>query len=252
MNTDNYLTEFDMGIVVAFLSVGIGFSIYWFHASSSLTRSFFFSRFMGDWQWVLFVAWQRVSGFLLLGVVPLAAITTLTNYSLADIAWRAFNFTDSLAWTVPMTALIIPLTFSAARNKVSLRTYPQMRVAAWHPALIAINSTSWFLYLLGYELLFRGILLTVCADEFGFVTAVAINLTLYAITHIPKGANETLGSFIYGSVVCLATAATGNIAVAVITHVIMALANDYFSVLHSKEMRFVHSPIDNRTKLPQL
>lgn len=252
MNAGVQISDFDMGVVIAFLSVGIGFSLYWFHAGSNLTRSFFFRHFSGDWQWALFVAWQRTSGFLLLGVIPTVAVISLTEYTLPEIAWRAFNFTDMVAWTIPMTALIIPLTFVATRREDSLRTYPQMRVVGWHPALIAINSLSWFLYLLGYELLFRGILLTICTDQFGFLTAVAINLTLYAITHIPKGANETLGSFIYGSVVCVATAATGNIAVAVLTHVAMALFNDYFSVLHSKEMKFVQTPVDNRSNLPVL
>jgi membrane protease YdiL (CAAX protease family) len=252
MNASAHISDFDMGLVIAFLSVGIGFSMYWFHAGSNLTRSFFFRRFTGDWQWALFVAWQRIAGFTLLGVIPLLAITRLTNYSILQLAWHGFDFTDLLAWTVPMTAAIVPLTFFATRTKDSLRTYPQMRVRVWHPALIAMNSISWFLYLLGYELLFRGILLTVCSDKFGFLTAVAINLTLYAITHIPKGANETLGSFIYGSVVCIATAATGNIAVAVLTHVVMALSNDYFSIMHSNDMKFAQSRIDNITNLPRI
>ena len=236
--------DFDTGIVIAFLSIGIGFSTYWFQTINPRTRSFFFRNFPSDWQWVSYIGWQRLTGFILMGVIPSVAMSTMTNYTIGALAWRSFNLTDTLSWTVPMTALILPLTYFATRREDSLRTYPQMRVSTWRPVTVFVNSMTWFLYLLGYEMLFRGILFTVCLDQFGFLTALSINLTLYAVTHIPKGASETMGSFLYGTVVCLATVVTGNILVAVVTHVAMALSNDYFSVLHSKEMKFVFTPVE--------
>jgi membrane protease YdiL (CAAX protease family) len=242
MNIDITWNDIDLAVVIALLSVGIGFSVFWFHSNSAGTRSFFFKHFDGDNRWIFYVAWQKFSGFILLGVLPLLATITFTDYSINTIAWREFDAWEIFKWLVPMTALILALTFFSARSRENQGTYPQMRVTRWKPGLIIINSMSWFLYLLGYEMLFRGVLFIPCVDRFGFWAAVCINLTLYAITHIPKGARETFGTFLYGLVACIATAITGNIVVAVLTHVTMALANDYFSVLHSSEMKFVFQP----------
>ena len=239
MNPNITWNDADLGVVIALLSVGIGFSTFWFHISSPATRSFFFKHFGGDNRWIFFVAWQKCCGFILLGLLPLIATITFTDYSINTIAWRTFDIWETFKWLVPMIALILALTYFSTRSQESLDTYPQMRIKKWKPGPVMVNSTSWFLYLLGYEMLFRGVLFTPCVDRFGFWAAVSINLTLYAITHIPKGARETAGTFLYGLVACIATAVTGNIAVAVITHVAMALANDYFSVFHSRDMKFV-------------
>ena len=45
----------------------------------------------------------------------------------------------------------------------------------------------WFLYLFGYEFLFRGVLLIPLIDPLGMWPAIAINIAVYSATHIPKG-----------------------------------------------------------------
>lgn len=95
------------------------------------------------------------------------------------------------------------------------------------------------MYLFSYELMYRGLLLMVCYHSFGFWPAVAINLCFYSATHIAKGLNETIGTFPYGLLLCYVTISTGSIAVAFVTHLILALTNDYFSVYHNPEMKYV-------------
>jgi membrane protease YdiL (CAAX protease family) len=81
-------------------------------------------------------------------------------------------------------------------------------------------------------------LLFLCYYSLGFWPAVAVNIALYATTHIPKGAGETIGTFPYGLLLCYVTISTGSILVAFTTHFVMALSNDIFSIYHSKEMTF--------------
>ncbi len=79
----------------------------------------------------------------------------------------------------------------------------------------------------------------VCNYSFGFWPAVAINLSFYSATHIAKGLSETIGTFPYGLLLCFVTISTGSIAVAFITHLILALTNDYFSVHHNSKMKYL-------------
>ena len=50
----------------------------------------------------------------------------------------------------------------------------------------------WFIYLFGYELLFRGILLFPLVAAIGVWPAIGVNIALYSATHIPKGVEETI------------------------------------------------------------
>jgi membrane protease YdiL (CAAX protease family) len=78
-----------------------------------------------------------------------------------------------------------------------------------------------------------------CYSAFGFWPATAINVGLYAVTHIPKGPEETAGTFPFGLLLCYVTLATESLFAAIVTHLIMALSNDLFSIYHSKEMKFL-------------
>ena len=101
-----------------------------------------------------------------------------------------------------------------------------------------VNALAWTAYMIGYEFMYRGILLTVCVDAFGFWPAVAVNLSFYSATHIAKGKTETIGTFPCGLVLCLITVYTGSIGTALLTHLTLALTNDYYSIHHNPEMRY--------------
>jgi membrane protease YdiL (CAAX protease family) len=137
-----------------------------------------------------------------------------------------------------MSAIILLLNFFASNKPDRLKDYPQIRVSKWTTRLLLINLGLWTAYLIAYEFLFRGVLLFVCYHSLGFWPAAAINIALYATTHIPKGGGETFGTFPYGLVLCFATISTGSIFVAFFTHLVMAISNDIFSIYHSKEMKF--------------
>ena len=86
---------------------------------------------------------------------------------------------------------------------------------------------------------YRGLLLVTCYHTFGFWPAVAVNLSFYSATHIAKGLSETVGTFPYGLILCFVTISTGSIAVAFVTHLILALSNDFFSIRYNPNMKYV-------------
>ncbi|GAI37228.1 unnamed protein product, partial [marine sediment metagenome] len=73
----------------------------------------------------------------------------------------------------------------------------------------------------------------------GVWPAIAVNTSIYACTHIPKGFKEAIGAIPFGIILCIITLITGNIWVAFFIHVLLALSNDYFALYHNPEMKII-------------
>lgn len=225
-------------VFITIISVSIGFATYWFLAMSEKIKAQFFKKYDPEKAWVRFVVFQKLIGALFMGVIPGIIVLSVSNYTLADLGWKLGNYSESLLYILVMGSIIFILNFKVSKNPFNLNMYPQMRLPEWTKKRIIINSLAWATYLFYYEFMYRGLLLIVCYHSFGFWPAVAINLSFYSATHIAKGLTETIGTFPYGLLLCFVTISTGSIAVAFVTHLILALTNDYFSVHHNPEMKF--------------
>ncbi|MBK8558078.1 MAG: CPBP family intramembrane metalloprotease [Lewinellaceae bacterium] len=73
----------------------------------------------------------------------------------------------------------------------------------------------------------------------GVWPAIAINTSLYAITHVPKGETEGIGAIPLGVLFCLITLESGTIWVAVLVHWVMSLSNEWLSLKHHPEIGLV-------------
>lgn len=221
------------------LSVSIGFAVYWFLAMNEKLKSLFFKRYSSEKAWVTYVLFQKMMGVLFMGTIPCIVLISNSDYTLTDVGLNLKNFKESLLYISAAGTFILVVNFFVSKNKTNLAMYPQMRVKEWNRKTIILNTLSWTVYLISYELMYRGLLLLVCYNAFGFWPAVAINLSFYSSTHIAKGLTETIGSFPFGLFLCYATISTGSIAVAFVTHLILALSNDYYSVYHNPKMNYV-------------
>ena len=94
------------------------------------------------------------------------------------------------------------------------------------------------MYLFGYEILFRGFLLFPLAEHLGVWTAIAINISLYSATHIPKGLEETIGALPLGLVLCILTLASGTIWIAFVVHVAMAWTNSFTALKFHPDIHY--------------
>jgi membrane protease YdiL (CAAX protease family) len=175
-------------------------------------------------------------GFLFLGVLSVLIILFLPDLSLKEFGLSFTFHSAPPAWSWLLIPLILIMGYFAARKPGNLANYPQIRAKVWTPGMIAISSTSWVLFLVGYEILFRGFVLHASLDIMDPVPAIALNSALYAFAHSNKGPGETFGAIPVGILVCYITLSTGNIWGAVILHSIMALSNEWFSLRAHPEM----------------
>lgn len=219
------------------------FGIYWFIFASEKIKNRFYKKYPhNDEGTIRHVLFTKYTGFVLMGVIPaLLFLFLIPRYSLSDYGISFSKGTNliSLYWCLGLGTLIVLMNYFAARRPKTFSMYPQIRAKEWDRPLILRYSLAWCAYLFGYEFLFRGILFIPLADTLGVWTAIAINIALYAATHIPKGMDETIGAAPLGLVLCLITLQTQTIWVAFFVHVFLALSNSLFALKFHPEFRIV-------------
>lgn len=194
------------------------------------------SNKIGNIKTILFT---RMLGFFLFGIIPVLSVFFFSENILSSYGVQISNINKSLLWIIPLSPVLITVTYFNSKQKEHLSVYPQIRKANWTSKLLALSMSTWVLYLLAYEFLFRGYLLLVSITFLGIWPAVILNIIIYSLAHIPKGTKETVMAIPFGLVIALSVIHTGNILVAVILHSILALSTEWFSLKAHPEMKFV-------------
>lgn len=234
----------DLMTVLPVMLLTFFFLLYWFTAQSDLVKAWFYRRYQSDKASVYYITSGRVFGFLTLGVLPgIISLILMPRYALHDfgLTFRPATALFSLLWILGLGTVMATVVYRNASKPENLAQYPQIRAKGWTRQTVILNVMGWALYLLGYEFLFRGILLFPLAAHLGVWPAIAINVAIYALIHIPKGVKETLGAIPLGLVLCLLTLASGTIWIAFFVHLTMALTNSFASLKFHPDMVYVKS-----------
>lgn len=181
---------------------------------------------------------KRIAGVIILGGGSALATWLFLPFGLADLGLTPTIPPVTWVWVGGVSVAIVIGCIATAHRPENFEVYPEMRVPRWGVGPVAANLVSCSIYMFAYEFLFRGFLLFACLAAMPAVWAIAINVLLYALAHVPKGPREALGSIPLGVVVCLATIDTGSIWAAFLIHAIMSQLNDYLAVRANPGMRF--------------
>lgn len=228
------------GILPIYLAL-IGFVIFWFVSKSEKVKARYFERYDHDTAWLRFIYMTKWLGFMSMGMLPFLVLYCVDPTK--GLAYYGVNFrTDTLLFnlivTIGLLLIVIPLAAFSAKKEKNLVNYPQIRAKVWTTKTFRLNLIGWAVYLIGYELLFRGLLLFPLVEAYGIWLAIAVNVALYAATHIPKGLDETIGAAPLGFLLCLLTLMAGNIWIAVLVHIGMAWTNSLTALKHHPDIHF--------------
>ncbi len=231
---DNFTICFVLAIVL------ISYMIYWFCIHSTSFKQYFDHQFKNNNSEFHKIVFGRYFGFLILGIIPIILLTIFTNLSISSIGLQfpVENVQEHLVWIVLLGSIAIFINWQRRKNKQNLSKYPQIRTITWNRSLILKNMVSWVFYLIGYEILFRGILLFPLVFILGPIPAIAINVTFYSLAHFPKGFTESLGSILFGSILCVLSLSTGTIYIAFFVHAILAVSNFLISLKEHQKMGY--------------
>lgn len=92
-----------------------------------------------------------------------------------------------------------------------------------------------FLFLISYEIWFRGYFLDDLTSIFSIPVAIGINVLFYAILHILGGQKEALGSILFGIILCLMVVYFGNVWQAIIIH--LSLSFGYEASFFARKLK---------------
>lgn len=182
---------------------------------------------------------EKITGFLLFGVIPFIIFGATSGLKYSETNMTPGN--SGQYWYILLILLIIItfLTFNGSKKKAIQEKSPRIRIKNWTVKYYVIAITGWLIYINGYELLFRGILWTVCYTAFGFWVALLINIVLYAAVHIDQGLAISLGAVPFGILLCLLTFLTGSFLFAFLIHGWLAVSTEVFAVYHNPDMNFI-------------
>ena len=226
--------EIEIVIVLMYVFIGLFFNFYFSDSAKPYSR--LLRNYPDEIAARRRVYLQRITGMVILGVVPIVLIFTLLPVSLSDYGILLVEPTETLSWGLIFAMVVIPLVLFNGKAPSNLAVYPQIRSEKWNLCIIVLSGLTWVGYILCYEFLFRGLLLFASQRAFGTLLAVVINILIYAMVHIPKGKFETIGAIPLGFVLCLVTIKTGSMWFAFIAHATIALSNEWIALYHNKDI----------------
>jgi membrane protease YdiL (CAAX protease family) len=235
---DQLVCDVNFKVIYSISLTLAAYYLYYFPAFSEKTKIWVKSRSAVErFETNLFML-QKFYGFLMLGLIPwllfhpFIKITTLGH---VPVSFLPVNALWVMALLVPI--IVILIYFSARKSNVYSR-FPVIRLREWGIADIVTSISGWGFYLLGYEYLFRELLLFTMAESLGVPLAIAVNVALYSSFHLPNGKNETLGAIPFGLVLCLVSFQTGSFVMAFLLHFTLSVSSEVFSIIHNPEMSF--------------
>lgn len=211
--------------------------LYVFTAHSKQIKHKFIEKFGSQKTKIYWILFQRGVGVFLYGLIPVVVSLLFFQINIFSYGLSFENFSDSLYWTLGISAFIIPFSILNARNPNHQKKYPQIQTETWSLGLFFFSASSWIVYLFAYEYLLRGLLFFSCLRSFGLGAAVIINISIYALFHLHKNFREIIGSVLLGIVFCLVTYKTGTIWAAFFAHTVLALSSEWASLFFNPEMK---------------
>jgi hypothetical protein len=232
----NRLDPTEIRLIIVCATFAVGYVAYYALSHDDRANAWFARRYDHDRAELVRVLLHRSVIVLGFGVVPGVLLVTVGGASPADYGVVAAWHPTRAAVVAGLSLVVVAvIRLNPGRRKLTA-LYPQMRIAEWRPGHIAANAAGWAAYLFAYELMFRGFLLRAMLP-YGVPAAVALNILLYVVVHVPKGLTEAIAAIPFGLLVCYLTLEFGTIWPAFVLHLALALANSFVAIHENPEMR---------------
>ena len=185
----------------------------------------------------------RYYGAFVFGVIPLI-ITFIAGYDITDVFGLRLNFRSRpLTWLTGLSAgiIIIVINIFITRRKDILEEFPQIRNREWTAGLIVHDSFSWIIYLIGYEMLFRGLMFFPLLELLDFWPAAITVTVIYSLSHYPKSLREAIAAIPFGLFLVFLAWQSHSVWICVWVHACLSVTSSIFSFYHHPAMHLVKS-----------
>ncbi|MCK6547604.1 CPBP family intramembrane metalloprotease [Myxococcota bacterium] len=172
---------------------------------------------------------QKLAGAVLLGVVP-AIVALAFGRGPAELGLVPASLGRTLIAALALAVIALPAVVKTARRPESWAHYPQITAKTWTRRLERSSALAWAIYLVGYELCFRGVLLFPLVVLLGPWPAIAISTLAYTFAHLPKNAAECVGCIPMGVIFAVAALWSGSIWAVFLAHLAIAVTSEQVAI----------------------
>lgn len=163
----------------------------------------------------------HITEIICLGIIP----AVIFNHPIVKIVFG--TNTPGLIQVLILILLLYPVILFARDH--SEKAYKKIDTTKQSSKLYTKEFIPWyflvrFFFLCAYEIFLRGYLLMDSIYSFGIFKAVLLNITLYALLHVPAGKNEMIASVPFGVLLCLICIWFNAAWPAIILHLILSFS----------------------------
>jgi membrane protease YdiL (CAAX protease family) len=158
----------------------------------------------------------------------LASVNLMTWSRLAlDPLWVSpVQVWQDLFWAGLFFLPLTPFLWVSAKRPAIQEQYPELRRTDRGTLLVIGSALAWFVFLCGYECLFRGLILGQGIALVGVGKGIALMTALYVLAHVHKSRSEMLACFVVGPLFAGLVLWQGSIWSAVFLHTLIAVTTE--------------------------
>lgn len=172
---------------------------------------------------------RLIAGIFFLGLGSVSILGKRDLYS--NVFTPALNKDASSVWMIIAAVALFAGTFSGFKKPFPSQNNTSSLPLHFLLSFLFIRT----LFLIVYEIFFRGVLLFVTAEDFGLLTAIIVNIILYVLVHwFTKG--ERYGSMLMGGVLCSVAIYYRSVWPAIIIHLSLALSYEITLFINNRSL----------------
>lgn len=225
------LKRLDRKIVTIFLSVSVIQTISWYFTSRRFFRENFFD-YVANYQepFLIEYLYWFVGDFLTFILPSVLLIKFFFKQPLSEYGFKVGNWKLGIKFTLLFLFIMIPIIWFISASSEFSQKYPHLSTAKDSWNIFLIYEAGMFVYMIGWEFIWRGFMLFGLERRFGFYS-VFIQMIPFVILHNGKPFLETFGAIPGGIALGLLALRTRSFYYCVAVHLGVIYSIDIFSVL---------------------
>lgn len=225
------LKQLDRKIVTIFLSVAILQTISWYLTSRRFFRENLFD-YVSNYQnpFLIEYLYWFVGDFLTFILPSVLLIKFCFKQPLSEYGFKFGDWKSGIKLTLLFLLIMIPIIWFLSASSDFSQKYPHLSTAKDSWNIFFIYEAGMFVYMIGWEFIWRGFMLFGMEKKFGFYS-VFIQMIPFVILHNGKPFLETFGAIPGGIALGILALRTRSFYYCVAVHLGVMYSIDIFSVL---------------------
>ena len=207
------------------------YTVYRYQGSTGFFLAYFRPQLANRSIRTIAVYYQWCMAFLLLGVVPASIVKFGWKQRLSRYGVAVKRPLVTVFVTLIGVVIATPLVYFGAGTPALSSIYPLVRYSGLSPGRFAESAFFYFLYYIGYEFCFRGLLFMGIKDEVGEWQAIGISLIASVLLHVTQPQSEMVMAIVVGFAFPVVVSRLGSLLPVTLIHAYAGISLDYWIIV---------------------